>query len=277
MTETFEPLEGLQGDSFVKGSQHEDVDADTAAQVFVLDMQEAVPGVVRMRDWTRSMLAPQPGETVVDVGSGTGSEVRRMAALVGSTGRAIGVDPHDGLRATATERSVGTSATFVDGDATALPFPDDSVDVITCERVFQHLPDPDAAVREFARVLRPGGRVAIVDSDWGSMVMNPGDPGVLRRMGDHRHSTIPNPFAGRRLVGQLRRTGFEVDPDVAATAVVMPGGAMLVLVEKSAEQAVAAGAITREEADRLHAELSAAVAAGEAFGGVTMYGVVGRL
>ncbi|HWU22065.1 MAG TPA: methyltransferase domain-containing protein [Nocardioides sp.] len=277
MTETFEPLEGLQGDSFVKGSRHEDVGADTAAQVFVLDLQEAVPGVVRMRDWARSMLAPQPGETVVDVGSGNGTEVRRMAALVGPAGRAVGVDPHDGLRATATERSVGTSATFVDGDATALPFPDDSVDVLTCERVFQHLPDPEAAVREFARVLRPGGRVVIIDSDWGTMVVMPGDPGVLRRIDDHRHSTTPNPFSGRRLVGQLRRAGFRVDPDVAATAVVPPGGALLVLMRTSADEAVAAGAVTRDEADRLLADLSAAVETGEAFAGVTMFGVVGRL
>lgn len=277
MTETFEPLEGLQGDSFVKGSQHEDVDADTAAQVFVLDMQEAVPGVVRLRDWARSMLAPQPGETVVDVGSGNGTEVRRLAALVGPTGRAVGVDPHDGLRATAIERSIGTTATFVDGDATALPFPDDSVDAITCERVFQHLPDPEAAVREFARVLRPGGRVVVIDSDWGTMVVTPGDPEVLRRIDDHRHSTTPNPFAGRRLVGQLRRAGFQVDPDVAATAVVPPGGALLVLMQRPAEEAVAAGVVTQEEFDRLMADLAAAVASGEAFAGVTMFGVVGRL
>lgn len=276
MTESFEVLQGMHASSFVKGTQVEDVDADTAAQVFILDMQEAMPGVVRIREWARALLAPQPGETAVDVGSGTGAEVRRMAELVGEGGRAIGVDPHAGLRATATERSAGTRATFVDGDATDLPFVDASVDVITCERVFQHLPDPDAAVREFARVLRPGGRVAVIDSDWGTQVLTPGDPDVVRRLHEHRLSTVPNPYAGRRLVGQLTRAGFQVDPDVAATAVVAPGGAMLVLVRKSAEPAVAAGAITAAEGDQLIADLTAAVASGEVFTAVTMFGVVGR-
>lgn len=276
MSETFEPLHGFQGNSFVKGNPVEDAAADTAAQVFILDMQEAMPGVVRLRDWARTMLAPQPGETVVDVGSGVGSEVRRMAELVGADGRAFGVDPHDGLRAVATERSAGTGASFVAGDATSLPFDDATVDVITCERVFQHLRDPDAAVREFVRVLRPGGRVVVIDSDWGSMVVTPGDPSVLRRLHDHRHSTSPNPFAGRHLVGQLTRAGLTVDPDVAATAVIAPGGAALLLMQKAADDAVSAGAITQAERDQLLAEMAAAVETGEAFTGVTMFGVLAR-
>ncbi|HJQ04345.1 MAG TPA: hypothetical protein VJ872_02795, partial [Nocardioides sp.] len=102
------------------------------------------------------------------------------------------------------------------------------------------------------------------------------DPDVVRRMHEHRLSTVPNPYSGRRLVGQLTRAGFQVDPDVAATAVVAPGGAMLVLVRKTAEPAVAEGAITAAEGDQLIADLTAAVATGEVFTAVTMFGVVGR-
>lgn len=275
MAET-DALAGLSATSFHRGNVAADAAADTAGQVFVLDMQESLPGVVRLRDWALAALAPQPGETAVDVGSGTGAEVRRLAAAVGESGRAVGIEPHAGLRAVAEERSAGTGATFVDAEATDLPFEDGTVDVIRCERVFQHLSDPAGAVQEFARVLRPGGRVVVIDSDWGTAVQTPGDPALVRRLWAFRDGQSPNPYAGRHLPGQFARAGLAVDPDIAATAVVPPAGALLVLVQKSLEDAVAAGVVTKAEADRLLAEIRAAQEAGEAFMAVTMFAVLGR-
>ena len=74
-------------------------------QIIVLDLQEQMPGVQRLRDWTLAALDPQPGERAVDVGSGTGTEVRRLAGLVGTDGEAIGVEPHPGMRAEAEIRA----------------------------------------------------------------------------------------------------------------------------------------------------------------------------
>lgn len=269
-------LAGLTPTSFHRGNVAEDAAADTAGQVFVLDMQESLPGVLRLRDWAMTALAPQPGETAVDVGSGTGAEVRRLATAVGETGRAIGVEPHPGLRAVAVERSAGTAATYLDAEATALPFDDASVDVIRCERVFQHLTDPAGAVREFARVLRPGGRVVVIDSDWGTAVQAPGDPDLVRRLSDFRDARSPNPHAGRHLPGQFARAGLAVDPDIAATAVVPPIAALMVLMQKTVDEAVAAGVVTQPEADGLLAEVRTAQEAGEAFMAVTMFAVLGR-
>ncbi|HWJ09218.1 MAG TPA: methyltransferase domain-containing protein [Nocardioides sp.] len=276
MDDETEALTGLSPTSFHQGNVAEDDAADTAGQVFVLDMQESLPGVVRLRDWAMAALAPQPGETAVDVGCGTGAEVRRFAAAVGASGRAVGVEPHPGLRAVAAERSAGTSATFVDAAAGELPFDDGSVDVIRCERVFQHLTDPAGAVREFARVLRPGGRVVVIDSDWGTAVQTPGDAAVLRRLWDFRDSQSPNPHAGRYLPGQLVAAGLTVDPDIAATAVIPPTGALLVLVQKSLEDAVAAEVVTPAESTRLLDEIRAAQEQGAAFTAVTMFAVLGR-
>lgn len=266
----------LSPTSFQKGNVAVDAEADLGAQVFILDLQEALPGVQRLRDWTLDRLAARPGETAVDVGCGTGAEVRRLAALVGAEGRAVGVEPHAGLRAVAVERSTGSTAEYVDGDATALPFADGSVDVIRCERVFQHLPDAEAAAREFARVLAPGGRVVVVDSDWGSQVVHPGDPDVQHRLLESSWRRWPNPFAGRLLRGQLTRAGLVVDPDIGATAVTPPLEGVLPLLRKGADLTVEEGAVTREEADALLAEVRAAAAAGEAFLAVTMFAVVGR-
>lgn len=269
-------LAGLTATSFHRGNVAEDAAADTAGQVFVLDLQESLPGVLRLRDWAMAALAPQPGETALDVGSGTGAEVRRLAAAVGEAGRAVGIEPHAGLRAVAEERAAGTGATFLDAEATALPFADASVDVIRCERVFQHLVDPDGAVREFARVLRPGGRAVVIDSDWGTAVQTPGDPDVVRRLSDFRDGRSPNPHAGRHLPAQLVRAGLTVDPDIAATAVIPPVGAMLVLVQRTVGEAVDAGVVTQAEADALLTDVRAAQDEGEAFMAVTMFAVLGR-
>lgn len=272
---TEEAVAALSPTSFHKGNVATDADADLGAQVFILDLQESLPGVQRLRDWALDRLAPQPGETAIDVGCGTGAEVRRLAGLVGGTGRAVGVEPHAGLRAVAVERSADTTAEFVDGDATALPFDDGSVDVIRCERVFQHLPDAEAAIGEFARVLAPGGRIVVIDSDWGTQVSHPGDADVQRRLAEAAWRRWANPFAGRLLRGQFTRAGLTVDPDIAATAVLPPVEGILPLLRNSCDLAVDEGAVTREEADTLLAETLTAAQSGEAFFAVTMFAVLG--
>lgn len=279
-TEVPEELGDFRGESFQKGYAAPDADQELAALVFVLDVQESMPSVARLRDWSLAKVAPQPGETAVDVGCGTGAEVRRMASLVGEAGRSVGIEPHPGLRGVAIERAAdeGSLAEFIDGDAVSLPFDDASVDVIRCERVFQHLPDPQGAANEMARILRPGGRVVIIDSDWATAITRPGDPDVHRRLNDATMRRTPNPFAGRDLRTQLQRAGLEVDPDLGSTAVVFPDFLLAdpTVLRINATLAVEEGAITAEEADQLVDEVATAAAAGEAFFAVTMFGVVGR-
>lgn len=275
-----QPL-ALTPTSFRKDNVPEDEAADLAAQIFVLDLQEQLPGVGRLRDWTMAALAPTTGEVAVDVGCGAGAEVRRMAGLVGVTGRAVGVEPHAGLRAEAQVRAAaaGSSAEFVEADASTLPFEDGTVAVIRCERVFQHLTDPEAAVAEMARVLAPGGRVAITDSDWATAVVNVGDPDVVRRLNDATWQRMANPFAGRWLRTQLTRAGLVVDSDIGSSAVILPDELLAdpQLLRNNTEGAVADGAITRDEADQLERDLVEAAEHREAFFAVTMFSVVGRV
>ena len=255
-----------------------DADAELAALLFVLDLQAALPSVQRIRDWVLDVLAPQPGETAVDVGSGTGSEVVRLARLVGPGGRAVGVEPQSALRAEAVRRAAGTTAEFTDGDALALPFDDGSVHVLRCERVWQHLDDPDQAAREVARVLAPSGRAAIVDSDWATAVVHPGDPDVHRRLNEAMRRRMPNALSGRYLRIRLQAAGLEVDADIGSTALVMPDEflARPVMLGVSADLAVEEGAIARAEADELLGAVSDAAGRGEAFMSVTMFAAVAR-
>jgi len=257
---------------------HPPEEAELATLLFVLDLQAALPSVQRLRDWVLDALAPRPGETAVDVGSGTGSEVVRLAGLVGPTGRAVGVEPQPALREEAVRRARGSTAEFVDGDALALPFDDGSVDVLRCERVWQHLHDPAQAAREVARVLAPGGRAAIVDSDWATAVLRPGDPELMRRLSEAMHRRTPNPFAGRELRSQLQAAGIEVEGDIGSTALVMPDEflAQPVRLKVSADLAVEEGALSQAEADALIEGVREAAARGEAFMSVTMFAAVAR-
>ncbi|QIK65004.1 methyltransferase domain-containing protein [Nocardioides sp. HDW12B] len=263
--------------SFRTDHRTADAEAELASLVFVLDLQAANPAVRRLRAWARDELAARPGDTAVDVGAGTGEEVQALASLVWPTGRAVGVEPHAGLRAEAQRRAAGTSATYVDGDARALPFEDGSVDVLRCERVWQHLVDPQEAADEVARVLAPGGRVAVLDTDWSTVVGRAGDPDVQRRLNESTWRRMANPFAGRHLRAQLQRAGLTVRADIGSSALVMPDEVMAspMMVDLDLRLGVEEGVVSQDEADAYRQAVVEAAQRGEGFMAVTMFAVVG--
>jgi SAM-dependent methyltransferase len=111
-------------------------------------------------------LGLQPGETVLDLGSGPGLDALLAARQVGPSGRVIGVDmtPEMIERARATAARAGTAQVeFRQGRLEALPVVDASVDAVTSNCVINLVPDKAAVFREVARVLRPGGRVVVAD------------------------------------------------------------------------------------------------------------------
>src|SRR5206468_11806931 len=117
------------------------------------------------------------------------------------TGLDVSADPLDEARGLAQARGVAVS--FEVGDVYALEAPDDSFDVVHAHQVLQHLSDPVAALREMARVCRPGGLVAVRDVDYATFTWFPGDRGLDRWLSVYfgvARRYVAEPVAGRRLL-----------------------------------------------------------------------------
>jgi len=140
---------------------------------------------------------------------------------------------------------------FAAGDARDLPFPAGSFDACRAERVFQHLPDPLRALTEMIRVTRPGGRVLVLDTDWGTTAVNGAGRRLTQRVlegfGDH----IAQGWIGRQLPGLFHQAGLN---DVVVAAETSWSREMSAATDRPCPQlaagAVDQGAITAEEARR---------------------------
>lgn len=107
-----------------------------------------------------------PGERVLDVGSGSGTDSLIAAQMVGPEGRVVGLDMTVEMLAkarTSAEEMGADNVEFVEGDAERMPFPDGSFDVVVSNGVIDLIPDKDTVYSEIFRVLAPGGRIQIGD------------------------------------------------------------------------------------------------------------------
>jgi arsenite methyltransferase len=111
-------------------------------------------------------LGLRPGERVLDLGCGAGTDSLVAAQMVGGEGRVTGIDMTPEMLAKARAAAAELSAAnvdFVEGEIEALPFPDEAFDVVISNGVVDLVPDKDAVFDEIYRVLAPGGRIQIAD------------------------------------------------------------------------------------------------------------------
>jgi ubiquinone/menaquinone biosynthesis C-methylase UbiE len=165
----------------------------------------------------------RPGQRLLDVGCGPGTITHEFASIVGATGRVIGIDSApevvEDARHAITEHVAASAPTeFRVGDAEALDFPDNDFDVVHAHQVLQHLGDPVAALREMARVVRPGGIIAVRDADYDAMTWYPEPAGMDQWLATYQAVARRNgaePNAGRRLRAWAHEAGLT---DITSTA-----------------------------------------------------------
>ncbi len=161
------------------------------------------------------------GDRVLDVACGTGIVARRAASRVGSSGSVVGIDINEGMLAVAEETAADLhhSIEWRRGDATDLPFSDESFDVVCCQQALQFFDDPGATVRQMRRVLVVGGRVAL--SVWRPLDYQPAyvvlADALEDHIGDEAGTMMRSPFPawdGKDLRTLVQDTGFD---DVSVT------------------------------------------------------------
>jgi SAM-dependent methyltransferase len=157
-------------------------------------------------------------DTLLDVGAGAGTITADFAGLVTEvTATEIGTAELELVRTTAIERGVA-NIDFQVADVHALPFADDTFDVTHAHQVLQHIADPVQALREMARVTKPGGIVAVRDSDYSGFCWWPLIPELDEWLDLYRTAARANggePDAGRRLLSWAHSAGLT---DVTATS-----------------------------------------------------------
>lgn len=160
----------------------------------------------------------KPTDHLLDIGAGAGTITADLADLVARvTATEIGTDELDLTRATVNERGV-TNIDFRRADIHALEFDDAAFDVVHAHQVLQHIADPVQALREMARVTKPGGIVAVRDSDYAGFCWWPQIPALDTWLELYRAAARANggePDAGRQLLSWAHAAGLE---EVTATS-----------------------------------------------------------
>lgn len=171
------------------------------------------PDVIQQREAVRAVLALRPGECVLDIGVGPGLLAAEMAVEVGPNGRICGIDISDSMLAIAASRARDNGSALLElchADANHLPYPDESFDAVVSTQVFEYIEDIQGALAEVRRVLRPGGRVLLLDTDWDSIVWHSTDDERMERALTVFEEHLVDPHLPRTLKASLERAGFEV-------------------------------------------------------------------
>jgi arsenite methyltransferase len=212
----------------------------------------------RRRRLARAALAAAPGERILDVGCGPGFYCAELLDEVGESGWVTGIDSSPTMVALAARRCAGhDNVDLLEGEALALPVPDESFDAALAVQVIEYVTDVEKALAELWRALRPGGRVLIWDIDWDTLSVHSEDAElserVIRAWDEHlAHRTVP-----RTLAGLLRAGGFEdvsMEAHAFATLGHDPDSWAAALVPFLGSFVAGRGGVSEEEAEAWVAE-----------------------
>jgi ubiquinone/menaquinone biosynthesis C-methylase UbiE len=223
------------------------------------------------------------GQSVLDVGCGTGIDTIAIAKLVGDTGHVIGIDDDAAMIAQANDRA--KKARVLDRvehrkvNAETLPFAEGEFDSCRSERVFQHLLRPERVLSEMVRVVRHGGWVVVIDTDWGTASIDTTETELERRLMRFKtEHTLNNGYIGRQLHRLFKQQGF-VDTSIELFPLCVIDYTFareMIGLDELESTALSTGVITEGELRRWQKSLNAADAAGTFFSMACQGLMVGR-
>jgi ubiquinone/menaquinone biosynthesis C-methylase UbiE len=248
---------------------------DPQTLIRYLEVAKALPGWRRAKQDALSALRLAPGDAVLDVGCGYGADVIEVARRVAPGGSVTGIDISDAMVAEAARRARGSNldVDFRVGDACDLPFQDVSFDACRAETLLQHVLEPHVAFAEMVRVVKPGGRIVLLDMDLGTLVIDSDDRTTTGRVLDWAANATINGWIGRQLRRLLKDASFD-DVGVSEQFIESDYAFMEQSLRLASTRAVEADelpGLTRSDLTDWWAGLDAANRGGRFYGGATAF------
>lgn len=246
-----------------KGYSTVDQAADVIFLFRFLDVADTVPAIQEYRQQMLDLAPMNPGHHILDVGCGIGHMALRFAERVGSSGQVFGIDKSEIFIREAQRRATqrGLAVEFKVGDAQQLDLPDQSIDLCWTERVLMYLEQPDQALDEMVRVLKPGGQMIMFDFDYDATIIDGKNRDLTRRIVRLLSDSVPSSWIGRQAQRLFKERGLE---DVKTTIPVIRTNFMpyKMVFGGTLSQAVQDGRLDAEELDGWWRDLEQAERAG---------------
>jgi SAM-dependent methyltransferase len=243
--------------------------------VGVLDRLAAEPFYDAYKHRLRDLLRAGPGCRVLDLGAGSGDNARALAAECGA--EVVALDQSLTMGAAMRARKL-TRVAVADGHH--LPFHASGFDGVLADRVLQHVAEPERVLDEMLRVLRPGGRIALADPDYGTQVLDIEDQDLARQVLHFRaEAALRNGTLAHRHAGLLASRGLQEITAEARTLVVRDPHAVdnVMGLRSWAHTAAAHGYLEASDADRFVEQFDLAVRTGQFTYAVTFFLTAGTL
>ena len=218
-----------------------------------------------------ALLAPAEiatGQRVLDLGCGPGFLALALAEKVGPHGRVCGADINARFVADATRRAREKSlehVSFHHLQSERLPFDDGSFDRALAKNVLEYVPDLAGTLAELHRVLAPGGKLHVIDSDWGFVIVEPWGKATVDRFFAAAGPAFKEPYVGRKAPAAMRVAGFR-SVDVRLLPIVDRDGRLLPVLRNMQSYIRTFATLPDAEAEGLLRDVTDAVGHGTYFG-----------
>lgn len=244
-----------------------------------LDTAGASESAQKCKRFTFELLKIRSGHHILDVGCGTGDDVRSLAEMVGETGRVVGIDSSKAMVTEARKRSKGLlPIEYRVGDAQKLNFAANSFEACRAERVFVHLSDPRQALVEMVRVTRTGGRIVVIDPDFETVILDNKNQILTRRLLNFACTGVRNGWMGRQLPRLFKETKLS-DISIFADTLIMTDYCIaneLLALEETVNLAQETNVVSRAEATAWLEDMEQSSQNGNFFAAITIFAVVGQ-
>ncbi|MBV8358725.1 MAG: methyltransferase domain-containing protein [Deltaproteobacteria bacterium] len=266
-----------RAEDITHGFTRVDQTADPRFFIEFLDARRTAEGEREVKQLILDMLDVQPSARILDVGCGTGDDVREIATLIGATGQIVGVDASDALVAESKRRATGSNlpVEFLLGDVRKLDFPNAAFDRIRTDRVLMFVPEIEAAMAEMVRVLRPGGLLVASEIDHELRFADSRLTDIDRKVQAAWVASHPQPRLGRQLSWLFAKQGL-LNVKSMPQVVRPPYQLFKSFISGFLSAAIGRGELLQVEADAWLSDIAELAAAGVFTNGAVVFTVRGE-